>query len=98
MLVSENRARINSMVAQIEADIKRLLGVKWVDLLVWNNNELKKKRRTVFYFDLCFKHLLLKGDGKSIAQILQPFAQERIGTYDFFCMYHTRLWPLCHYC
>lgn len=94
VLVTDDKSKIYPLLSKIEEDIKSLYGVKWVDLLVWSKRQLEKKRRTVFYFDLCFKHLLLKGDRDSISKILCPFPQRRIGTYDFFCMYHTRLWAV----
>ncbi|ELP4888453.1 hypothetical protein QPB17_003393 [Vibrio cholerae] len=94
ILVTENRTTVNSLLPKIKEEIKDLFGVKWVDLLVWDRKQLIKKRHTIFYFDLCFKNLVLKGCSQSLAKILRPFPQQKINTYDFYCMYQTRMWAV----
>ncbi len=92
ILVTEEKVKIALMVPKIKKEIKELFGVKWVDLLIWDNIQLRKKRNTIFYYDLCFKHLAIKGSKKDLAKILVPFPQKKISTYDFYCMYQTRMW------
>ncbi|MGF1721714.1 hypothetical protein L4D20_16915 [Vibrio kyushuensis] len=92
ILVTEDKAKVTSLIPMFKKEIKELLGVTWVDLLVWNSKQLRKKRSTVFYYDLCFKNLVIKGNKQELDQILQLFPQERISTYDFYCMYQTRMW------
>lgn len=94
ILVSKNKPQTKSYLTKIKEDIKGFYGVKWVDLIVWDEKQLKKKRRSIFYFDLCFKHLLLKGNRNTLDKILKPYPQDKISTYDFYCMYHTRLWAV----
>ncbi|WP_394392268.1 hypothetical protein [Shewanella woodyi] len=70
ILVTEQRTTVVSLLPKIIDEIKELFGVKWVDLLVWDKKQLSKKRKTVFYYDLCFRNLVLKGSKRNLLKYL----------------------------
>lgn len=94
ILVTENKSEIGMLLPEIKLDLKKKFGVKWVDILVWNDRQLTRKRNTVFYYDLCFKNLLIKGSPSLLKMKIKPFSQKKIKFYDFYCMYQTRIWAV----
>ena len=92
IIVSPDKVEIQSLLDEIKEEVRAIVGTHWVDVLVWNQRDLIKKRNTIFYYDFVNGHRTIYGK----APILNPISSEDITNSDIYNMYQTRMWALSY--
>jgi hypothetical protein len=92
--VVENKQALTASLNEAQSRIAVRLNLKWVDFLIWDRLELKKKRNTIFYYDMCRRHKVVLGDELEFRSLLHYFDSSEISTYDIRALYRTRSWAV----
>lgn len=93
IVVKEKKIFIDQLES-IHQELKDMFQTPWVDILFWSFNDLKKNRKTIFYFDFVNGHELLKGTKEDLEPLLNRYPSSEIKKFDIYKMYLTRLWAL----
>lgn len=78
----------------LENDLKKILDVRWVDILVWTEDDFSKKRDTIFFYDLMSSYKVLKGSESYLNKITHDVSDLKISSLDVYDMFVTRSWSL----
>ncbi len=92
IIVTEDKNKIRAFLEEIKEKIRVVIGTHWVDILIWNQKDLIKKRNTIFYYDLINGSRLICGR----APTFTPISSEDISYNDIYNMYQTRMWALAY--
>ncbi|KDN28692.1 hypothetical protein VFDL14_15700 [Vibrio fortis] len=78
----------------LEKDLKKILNVRWVDILFWTEEDFSKKRDTIFFYDLMSSYKVLKGNQDYLEKITHDVSDLKISPLDVYDMFVTRSWSL----
>lgn len=94
IIVVPNKKIFLEKSSKVHEDLKTMFETPWVDILLWDYNDLKKKRFTIFYFDLVQGHEIIYGDPQLLESYLHRFPSHKIKRFDLYKMFLTRSWAL----
>lgn len=81
----------SNLYKKVRTKLASEIGISWIDIDFISVNELKHLKSTIGNVDLVFGSQILYGN-KDVFKKINPPNKERIGAYDIYKLYQTRMW------
>lgn len=90
VVVTENQS-IHADIENIRKELAEKVGIKWIDITIISNDQLKKLHPTIYYYDLKYASRVIFGRIEILDEI-PVFRKNEITLWDVEALFFTRLW------